>query len=35
MDEEFKEMALEALIDSGLPEDEAERELEDFLGGWL
>ena len=29
-DELFNEMAMEALMDLGLPEDEAERELEDY-----
>jgi len=31
MDELFEEMAMEAMLEAGLPEDEAERQLEDYL----
>lgn len=33
-DEEFEEMAKDALMDLGLPEDEADMQLEDFLAGY-
>ena len=31
MEEDFREQAVEALISLGLPEDEAEREVDDFI----
>ena len=31
MDEDFREQAVDALIELGLPEDEAEQQVDDFI----